>query len=118
MEVEVVGFFAGFGGSGFFVTVTPIVLEIPPPSVVATVIVQEPGLIALIVPLEAVAIEVLLEVHDKVLLAASFGRTDVLMPIDFPSSRLTEVLSTVSSATFLCEVSCSLRISCVILLFS
>jgi len=80
------------------------------------VIVQEPGLIALIVPLEAVAIEVLLEVHDKVLLAASFGRTDVLIPIDFPSSRLTEVLSTVSSAT-LRFVSSGFKISWVILSF-
>ena len=116
MPLEAVGLLTGFAGSGFFVTVTPIVLEIPPPSVVDTVTVQLPGLRALIVPLEAVAIDELLDVHFRVLLAASFGRTYVLIPIDFPSSRLTEVLSIVSSAT-LRFVSSGFKISWVILSF-
>ena len=80
---------AGFGGSGFLVTVTLIGILIPLPSVVEAVTVHLPGLTPLIVPPDAVAMPVLLDFHASVLFLASVGRIDFTDTfVDLPSSTV------------------------------
>ena len=75
----------GFGGSGFFVTVTPQEADNVLPSVVIAVIVAVPGFTALTVPLETVATAVLLDFQFNFLLAASVGRIEYFTDPDCPS---------------------------------
>lgn len=90
---------------------TATVALIPLPSVVDTVIWQEPGLTDFIVPFDAVATFELEEVHFNVLLAASVGLivTDTFLLC--PSWMLIEVGFTVSCAIGLFVVFGSFSIS-------
>ena len=102
----------GFGGSGFFVTVTLHVCINPLPSVVEAVIVVVPGLTPVILPSdETDAIEELADDQEIVLFFASLGLIETETEVLEPSCTETEDLLNVSSAQSLLSVFGSFLIS-------